>query len=275
MTHTNAAKAFDRMDHTVLLQTLSDVGIRCPELLWFASYLSNRLIRTKVAGVISECLPISAGVPQGSVLGSLLFLLHFRNIPRLTSATTALFADDTLLYRDDCKGGTNDPCCGLQTAVTELSLWAVESWTTFNPLKSVEVCTGPHPSDSDLVPKSSVIPRHAKTKHIGADISSDLRWKDHLTSALSSVAPHVTLCLKLAYRLRLPAAVIRKFYVTFIQPRLEYCSALCCGPSSTLLKRLEKLQLMVARAMVKQASGGSHCSSLLQQVDLPTLAWHR
>ena len=149
----------------------------------------------------------------------------FPQHPRVTSATTALFADDTLLYRDDCKGGTNDPCCGLQTAVTELLLWAVESRITFNPLKSVEVCAGPHPSDSDLVLNSAVIPRHAKTKHLGVVISSDLRWKDHLTSALSSVAPHVTLCLRLAYRRRLPAAVIRKFYVTFIRPRLEYCSA--------------------------------------------------
>ena len=114
-----------------------------------------------------------------------------------------------------------------------------------------------------------------KPKHLGIVIGSDLRWKDHLTSALSSVAPHVTLCLRLAYRHRLPAAVIRKFYVTFIRPRLEYCSAVWCGASSTLLKRLEKLQLRVARAMVNQASGGSHRSSLLQQVDLPTLAWRR
>ena len=99
----DAAKAFDRVDHTILLETLSSIGVGGISLQWFHSYLSNRLIQTKVEAHVSKAESITSGVPQGSVLGPLLFLLHFKDIPAAVSAPTELFADDTLLYRRDCR----------------------------------------------------------------------------------------------------------------------------------------------------------------------------
>ena len=67
---------------------------------------------------------LGSGVPPGSVLGQLLFLLHFKDIPASTDAQSALFADDTMLYRKDCSGGKDTPCCPLQSDLIALSRWA-------------------------------------------------------------------------------------------------------------------------------------------------------
>ena len=92
----DAAKAFDRVDHTALLWILQSIGQDTVSLKWFFSYLSGWCIRTKVNRHTSSSSPITSGVPQGSVVGPLLFLTYYKDIPTVTAAMTALFADDTL-----------------------------------------------------------------------------------------------------------------------------------------------------------------------------------
>ena len=94
------AKAFDKVNHD-LLHKLRSVGVYSLELKWFSSYLHGRSISTVVEGVKSSRSCISSGVPQGSVLGPLLFLIYYRDLPSVTSSSTAMFADDTQLY-DRC-----------------------------------------------------------------------------------------------------------------------------------------------------------------------------
>ena len=110
----DVAKAFDRVDHDLLLSRLSSLGVQKSELAWFASYLQHRNISTTVDGVLSSPLPITSGVPQGSVLGPLLFILFFRDLPATVSSDCALFADDTLVYNTSCKGDGSPWCCNLQ-----------------------------------------------------------------------------------------------------------------------------------------------------------------
>ena len=117
----DVAKAFDRVDHTLLEHTLSTVGVQAKELSWFVSDLNQRSICTSIDGCKSSFKPISSGVPQGSVLGPLLLILYFRDILSVVSSTCALFADDTLLY-DRCYGVcTDQPCCRLKEDVPTFS----------------------------------------------------------------------------------------------------------------------------------------------------------
>ena len=120
----------------------------------------------------------------------------------------------------------------------------------------------------------TTIPRVQSHVHLGVTVSSNLRWDQHVTAILEKVACYVNLSRTLAYRHQLPSGVVRKLYLSFIRPRFEYCSAVWCGASAGSLKRLEKVQLKVAKAIVRPHSVLSD-SAILAASNLPTLSWRR
>ena len=92
-------KAFDTVDHTILISKLSQIGVSASTLLWFKSYLSNRKQRTSCDNAMSDPLHVPLGVPQGSILGPLFFLIYINDLPLVVkNSQVTLYADDTVLY---------------------------------------------------------------------------------------------------------------------------------------------------------------------------------
>ena len=99
--YVDLAKAFDKVPHNLLLLKLQLHRITGPLLLWMQSYLSERKQRVVLEGASSDWLPVTSGVPQGSILGPLLFLVYVNDVPSciINNSNIALFADDSKLYR--------------------------------------------------------------------------------------------------------------------------------------------------------------------------------
>ena len=116
-------KAFDTVPHNELLIKLRTMGISGNLWQWFKSYLLNRQHCVKIQNKYSDLLPVLSGIPQGSILGPLLFLVYVNDIPQYTTSTTLLFADDTKCFRI-----INDPTGSitLQQDINSLVEWTTE-----------------------------------------------------------------------------------------------------------------------------------------------------
>ena len=126
------SKAFDVVSHRLLLAKLEHYGIRDSNLAWVTDWLTDRTQRVVVEGECSDNAPVLSGVPQGTVLGPLMFLLYINDINAETNCSIRLFADDCLLYRVvDC---TRD-ASALQWDLKQLCRWADNWRMDFNPNK--------------------------------------------------------------------------------------------------------------------------------------------
>ena len=127
-TTSDLKKAFDTVDHKILVQKLAHYGIHSSELMWFKSYLSNRSQFTRVNCVDSKVQNIDIGVPQGSCLGPLLFLLYINDLPKITNnAKVYMYADDTSLSLQ------NHSMSQLNRALNQ-DLLALDKWLRGNKL---------------------------------------------------------------------------------------------------------------------------------------------
>ena len=135
----SVCRSFDRVHYDTLLSIVANAGAKHSALDWFQSYLSGRTICTSALDALSPAGPVTSGVPQGSVLGPLLFVSYFKDIPTSNDAQSALLADDTMLYRKDCLGGKDTLRCPLQTDLIALLRWADDFHVLNNGSKSAEL----------------------------------------------------------------------------------------------------------------------------------------
>ena len=173
------SKAFDRVPHKRLLLKLQFYGIRGEVLQWISAFLTGRTQRVLIEGQSSSTSLVTSGVPQGTVLGPLLFLVFINDLPAMASSTTRLFADDCLMYRTI--QDTSD-AEALQADLDKLQQWEQDWLMDFNPSKC-EVIT--------ITNKRSCIPftytihneilnKTSCAKYLGINITNNLSWRTHV-----------------------------------------------------------------------------------------------
>ena len=131
------SKAFDRVWHKGQLHKLSCIGCSNPLVKWFSSYLSNRRQRVVINGVSSDWSTIHAGVPQGSILGPLLFLIYINDIVKDIGSEIRLFADDTSLYI--VVDSPNTAAGIINADLNRISNWAIGWLVKFNANKTISM----------------------------------------------------------------------------------------------------------------------------------------
>ena len=175
------SKAFDRVWHKGLLFKLHSVGISGSLLQWFTDYLANRKQRVVIPGVSSSWSSVEAGVPQGSILGPLLFLLYINDIVENINSSIRLFADDTTLYI--IVDNPVEAAYQLNSDLSKIHQWANQWLVTFNPSKSESVIFSRkrnRPNHPQVLMDQQPIHEVNLHKHLGIIFSSDCTWHDHL-----------------------------------------------------------------------------------------------
>lgn len=176
----DVASAFDKVWHTGLLHKLKTL-IPQPHYLLLKSYLSDRFFRVKHDGLYSSYHKISAGVPQGSVLGPFLYVLYTNDIPRTDNTTLATFADDTAILSKH-----QDPVIasdGLQNYLNQLQKW-LKTWRIcVNEGKSVHMTfTTRTTSCPPVALNNQLLPQDDKVRYLGVHLDRKLNWKHHITT---------------------------------------------------------------------------------------------
>ena len=216
-------KAFDRADHEQIIMSLFKLGVSSVLLKFFSDYLRGRRQVTMVDETYSKQRCVRIGVPQGSILGPLLFLCLINAVATCSSSKTAvrIFADDIAVYRVIHKPE--------DTAEFQLDLDAIFSWSAevkldFNPTKSVFVRF----STKQTVPEAfeyrlglDIVPRSNSVKYLGLHLDRRLSWKDHISNLITKVKKRLRyisfLFSKSCQRARIT------LYKSLVLPLLDYC----------------------------------------------------
>ena len=179
------SKAFDSVPHKRLLLKINCYGIDDPLLTWLDNFLNNRQQRVAIRGTYSDWSMVKSGVPRGTIIGPILFLIYVNDITDNINSTVKPFADDTKTYRV-----INDPrrdATTLQAHLNNLSIWATKWQLSFNPSKC-EIMRMTHNRDSST-PNYTFCGKVLKvvkknTKDVGITVSSDLSWSVHVCSTV-------------------------------------------------------------------------------------------
>ena len=269
----DVSRAFDRVFHEGLLFKLRQLGIGGPFLKWLQSYLSNRKQRVVINGTCSDWGSTEAGVPQGSILGPLLFLNFINDIANDILTLIYLFADDTSLLEiiDDIK----ESFSRLNNDLAQLQRWSEQWLVTFNPTKTVFTyitLKKTKPDLPNLFLSNTPVNQVSSHIHLGLTLSNNMSWENHVTSIAVKANKRVTL-LKRIKRM-VPRSCLETLYTSMIRPVLEYACIIfdnCTLQQSKMLERVQREAAIVCTGAYRR----THHDTLLRELGWPTLADRR
>ena len=218
-------KAFDSVPHRSLIAKLRQLNINKFLLKWIVDYLTDRTQCIGVEGATSPSQPVLSGVPQGSVLGPLLFIIYIDGLTNaLSNSSMSLYADDLLLYRT-IQSPTDYQA--LQAEIDSLSNWISSHKLQLNCDKcKCMLVTRKRDSTmpTKLLINSEPLERVYSYKYLGIQLTSDLSWSAHISTLCSKARQQLGMLYRKFYRYS-DVDTLKQLYVAFIRPHLEYATA--------------------------------------------------
>lgn len=263
------SKAFDRVCHNKLISKLENIIGDGEITNWVEDFVSDRQQFVVFEGALSGTAPVKSGVPQGSVLGPLLFLIYINDITANIDCKIKLFADDCIIYREinDCDDHT-----ALNISLDKIAHWCAEWQMSINLTKTVcmTVTRKKVPSEFTYTINNTPLQRVTQQKYLGVTLTSELRWDAHISNVTAAALRKLFFI-----RRRLPFAPTQTrllTYTTFVRPILVYANTVWFPQSVTHIAKVERVQRKAVRFIYNKYRRTDSPTNLLESCGLPTLA---
>ena len=245
MVFLDISKAFDTLDHDKMREKLSLLGFNDSAVIWFNNYLTDRTQSITVNGVVSDPKFIQYGVPQGSILGPLLFIIYINELPSVIQNcySIQLYADDTLLFFS-CKSIARIESM-LSGDLNRVISWLHSNFLSLNYSKTKIMLIGTHQRlakvDSfNVEAQNTELDRVYKFKYLGVVLDPWLSWNDHIDYITTKISSRLGMLRKA--RKVVPRESCITLYDAMILPLFDYCSAVWANCGKTNCDFLDRLQ---------------------------------
>ena len=266
------SKAFDTVPHTRLLSKLEHYGINGTINNWIKSFLTNRTQSVVVEGNQSPHVDVLSGVPQGTVLGPLLFLCHINDLPQHVKSQVRMFADDCLLYRPI---KTQHDQTLFQQDLNSLDTWANMWGMTFNPSKCyiMRNSRSRQPLQHAYTLCGQTLEQVDENPYLGVLINNQLKWKPHINKTIKK-ANKVLGFLRRNLHMCKPD-IKSTAYKALVRPIIEYSSAVWDPYLKGDIEDLEALQRRAARFVTRDYRRDSSVTRMLRDLQWQPLVNRR
>ena len=274
------SKAFDKVWHDGLFHKLKMYGIDGDLYDLLLNYLQNRKQRVVLNGQHSSWSDVQAGVPQGSILGPLLFLIYINDIPDNITSSVKLFADDTSIFSNVLDVNTSAE--NLNHDLSVVNEWAFQWKMSFNPdpNKQANEVRFSHKRKPPIHPllffNNIPVLSVPHQKHLGLVLDQKLNFSQHLNEKISKANKGIGLIKRIYHHL--PRHSLLNIYKSFIRPHLDYGDVIYDQPyNETFKKRIESTQYNAALAITGAIKGTSR-EKIYNELGIESLSdrrWHR
>lgn len=263
------SKAFDTLNHNILLEKLHRYGIHDSELSWFSNYLCNRTQYVEIEGYQSETLLIKTGVPQGSILGPLLFLIYMNDAPNSAPLLRfILYADDTTAMCPIRLSGAAN--LEISRELSKISDWLAVNQLSLNIDKTKYMLFHAINKDLSSFTQNILIDRNEiervdAFKFLGLVLNQNVSWKDYTDMIANKISRNIGVLNKVKHFL--PHNILKSLYCSMIQSYFNY-TILAWGHESQRLENLQKRAIRV----ITVSKYNAHVEPLLKSMGLLKLS---
>lgn len=246
-------RAFETINRDILVDKLRGMGLSMLAIKWFKSYLTNRVQVTKVDEYVSSETKCDNGVPQGTVLGALLFILYINDIEDIArigdeDVFLKLFADDTLIAIKDTD--ITRAVERINNVLQELNLWLSKNSLVVNARKTKVMILGSEASNAQpVVLGNETIEVVDTTKYLGVLIDNKMNFRNHALTVITKLSKKINYFRRVSQNLNLQSRLT--VFKSIIAPHMQYCPTILFYLDSTYIQDIQKLQNKGMRSILK------------------------